>query len=212
MKKIQHNAVSIVFLSVLIVSMVFMLTGCGIFNQGPTARFSISEATEDNTYMVGEELTFDASASSDSNGSIASYDWDFNGDGNFTDTGKTTKHTYSSAGTYSVSLKITDDSGATGVKTKEITVQAPVHLHASFTISDYSPNVGDTLTFDASSSTGDIANYKWDFDYNTGIDLTTTNASVTHTYTQTGSYMVHLTINDGQGDKATSAVTLEVKE
>ncbi|MCF7876415.1 PKD domain-containing protein [Candidatus Bipolaricaulota bacterium] len=212
MKKIQHNAVSIVLLSVLIVSMVFMLTGCGIFNQGPTARFSITEATEDNTYMVGEELTFDASASSDSNGSIASYDWDFNGDGNFTDTGKTPKHTYSSAGTYSVSLKVTDDSGATDVKTKDIEIQAPANLFASFTVSPHSPKVGETVTFDASSSTGDIANYKWDFNYNTGIDVTTTNASVTHTYTQTGSYMVHLTINDGEGDKATSGMTVEVKE
>jgi len=59
---------------------------------------------------AGEEITFDGSASSDSDGTIAQYDWDF-GDGS-TGTGETAVHSYDQAGTYTVTLTVTDDAGA----------------------------------------------------------------------------------------------------
>jgi PKD domain len=66
-------------------------------------------------------LTFDGSNSSDSDGSIVSYDWDF-GDG-ATGTGVSPSHTYATGGTYIVWLTVTDDGGATGTDTTTATIQ-----------------------------------------------------------------------------------------
>ena len=55
-----------------------------------------------------------------SDGEIVSYHWDF-GDGT-TGTGKNIEHTYSSAGTYNVTLTITDEFGNTDSKIKDHTV------------------------------------------------------------------------------------------
>ena len=60
------------------------------------------------THSVSElVVSFDASGSSDSDGSIASYQWDF-GDGS-NGTGKTVSHTYVAAGSYTATLTVTDD-------------------------------------------------------------------------------------------------------
>ena len=67
-------------------------------------------------------VDFDASASSDSDGSIASYEWDF-GDG---DSGQGSSplasHTYDSAGSYTVLLTVTDNDGATGTASLAVVV------------------------------------------------------------------------------------------
>lgn len=83
-------------------------------NQSPTASFGSGSS--------GLAASFDASGSSDPDGSVASYAWDF-GDGS-TGTGATATHTYAAAGTYSVKLTVTDNSGATGSVTKSVTVGA----------------------------------------------------------------------------------------
>ena len=59
----------------------------------------------------GEEVTFEASESTDPDGSITKYEWDFDGDGTFDATGKRVTRTFS-AGEHTVTLRITDDSGA----------------------------------------------------------------------------------------------------
>jgi PKD repeat protein len=73
------------------------------------------------TGTAGIALTFDGSGSSDSDGSIVSYDWDF-GDG-ATGTGVAPSHIYATGGTYTVSLTVTDDGGATGTDTTTATIQ-----------------------------------------------------------------------------------------
>jgi PKD repeat protein len=95
-------------------------------NTAPTAAFS-SSATD----LVA---SFDASASADADGTIASYAWTF-GDGS-TGTGKTTNHTYLSAGTKTVSLTVTDDRGASQSVTKTVTVTAPVTPPGTITLTD----------------------------------------------------------------------------
>ena len=66
-------------------------------------------------------VNFDGSASSDSDGSIASYTWYF-GDGN-SGTGKTITHTYTTEAAFTAVLQVTDDMGATGTSSTAIIVQ-----------------------------------------------------------------------------------------
>jgi len=87
-------------------------------NELPTASFT-AEPTNGETPL---DVSFDASDSSDPDGSINSYDWDF--DDGSTGTGETTSHTYDSAGNYSVELTVTDKEGATSKDTSQVTVEA----------------------------------------------------------------------------------------
>ncbi len=72
--------------------------------------------------MTNLAVAVDASGSTDSDGTIASYAWTF-GD-NSTGTGKTASHTYAAAGSYQVSLTVTDNKGATNTVTKTVTATA----------------------------------------------------------------------------------------
>ena len=77
-----------------------------VSNRAPVASF-----TESATVVAqGEMISFDASGSYDPDGTIVAYLWDF-GDGNAA-TDVTVDHAYSEAGTYTVTLTVTDDDGA----------------------------------------------------------------------------------------------------
>ena len=89
--------------------------------QKPTPSFTLST----NTPIVGEAITFDGSSSSDRDGSIQTYEWDFDGDGT-TDVTRTVPlatHTYSNQGTFAVSLTVTDDDGTSDILTETIEVR-----------------------------------------------------------------------------------------
>lgn len=84
----------------------------------PTAAFTI----DDSTVSPGDTVTFDASQSTDSDGTIQSYQWDF-GDGN-TATGQSVTHSYSADGTYTVTLTVSDDDGIFDSATDTVSVSS----------------------------------------------------------------------------------------
>jgi len=84
------------------------------------------------TGSVGQPVQFDGTASYDPDGTIVAYRWGF-GDGGF-GTGPVSTHTYSSAGTYTVSLTISDDSGETGAATTTVEITDSGPGHGSWTV------------------------------------------------------------------------------
>ncbi len=90
-------------------------------NKRPTATFQAPGSAK-----VGAVVSFDASASSDADGTIARYEWDLDGNGTYeTDTGASplASSTYAKAAAVSVHLRVTDDKGATGTAVRVLTVE-----------------------------------------------------------------------------------------
>jgi len=84
--------------------------------QPPVANFTYSPRTP----TINQKITFNASNSTDLDGNITSYKWNFGDETN--GTGEITTHSYSSAGNYSVTLTVRDDDGATKSTFKIVTV------------------------------------------------------------------------------------------
>jgi serine protease len=92
-------------------------SGCGGTPPPPGNIDPVSSFTTSCTLLA---CSFDASASSDSDGTIVSYDWTY-GDGN-TGTGVNAANTYAASGGYSVTLTVTDDEGATDSSSQVVDV------------------------------------------------------------------------------------------
>ena len=93
-------------------------------NQPPNASFTVTP----NPATTGQTVAFNGTASSDPDGTITKYEWDLDGNGSFeTDTGATptTSRSYTTAGSVSVKLRVTDNQSGTSVATKTLTVQNP---------------------------------------------------------------------------------------
>jgi len=86
-----------------------------------TNKPPVADAGLDQTVLVNTVIDLDGSASYDTDGTIVSYDWNF--DGTNTGIGETTTHTYTATGTYTVVLTVTDDDGAIGTDTVQIIVE-----------------------------------------------------------------------------------------
>ena len=74
-------------------------------DQPPVASFSVPVA------LSGTPVGFDASASSDPDGSIADYDWEFGDGSTETSGGPSPQHTYANRGSYEATLTVTDNEG-----------------------------------------------------------------------------------------------------
>jgi PKD repeat protein len=87
-------------------------------NTPPVASFTWTPSIP----KVGETVTFDASTSTSNGVTIVSYEWDF-GDGEHA-TGKIVTHTYTTAGTYTITLNVTDSLGFWDIEQKQIQIEA----------------------------------------------------------------------------------------
>jgi PKD repeat protein len=177
-----------------VVTTLALKAGTGAVNQPPTAAFASS--------CNGLTCAF-TSTSSDPDGSISAYNWNF-GDG-ATSQVQNPSHTYTAGGTFTVTLTVTDNQNATNSVSHSVTVaavnQPPV---ASFTKSCS----GLTCSFTSTSSDpdGSIASYSWTF----GDGGTSTAANPSHTYAAGGTYTVTLTVRDNGGASASTSQSVTV--
>jgi PKD repeat protein len=88
--------------------------------QPPAASF---EATPNPGYTE-RDITFDASSSTDGDGQVAKYEWDWTADGTYDESGTspTATHNYDHADTFTVRLRVTDNDGQTGTTDRTVQV------------------------------------------------------------------------------------------
>jgi PKD repeat protein len=178
-------------------------------NQPPVADFSWTPQNPN----PGQTITFDASASHDPDGTIVLYEWDWNNDGVYEEshTTPTATHSWSNAGNYPVTLRVTDDDSATDTETKTVNVivnQPPV---ADFSWTPQNPNPGQTITFDASAShdpDGTIVLYEWDWNNDGVYEESHTTPTATHSWSNAGNYPVTVCVTDD--DSATGTIIKNV--
>jgi PKD repeat protein len=91
--------------------------------QSTTAQLNVPPAASFTFACSGLACSFDGSGSSDPGGGTLGYAWFF-GDGT-TASGPIVSHTYAAGGSYTVTLRVTDNGGAAGVATKPLTVTQP---------------------------------------------------------------------------------------
>ena len=143
--------------------------------------------------------------STDSDGTIASHSWDF-GDG-ATSAEQNPTHAFAEEGTYTVSLTVTDDGGASNTISRDVEVTHPYQPNAVPAASFISSSTDLSCSFTNTSTDpdGDPLTYSWDF----GDGATSTATNPSHEYSSAGQYTVTLTADDGTDiDTATATVTV----
>ena len=159
-------------------------------NVAPTAAFQSS--------VNGQQVTFDASGSSDSDGTITNYAWNF-GDGQTQNTNvPTVVHDYASPGNYTVTLVVRDNENANSPQASaNVFIDAPnAQPVADFNVTLF----GKDVTVDgaaSSDSDGTIVNYRYDFGDGTPV-VNSATPSVAHTYAVASDYTVTLTVTDNE--------------
>lgn len=170
-------------------------------------ELSTNPPSADFSFTVNELNVSFSNQSSDSDGTVVSYEWQF-GDGQ-TSNLENPSHSYNSAGTYTVSLVVTDNDGQTGSVSKNVTVTQDSNVPtANFTFSqnDLSVDFTDTST----DVDGTIDTWLWTF----GDGQTSTTANPSHTYASAGTYTVTLDVsdNDGLTDTTSQQVTVSIDD
>ena len=157
-------------------------------------------------------MTLDGSASTDSDGTIVGYRWDFDGDGTIDaqTTSATVSHTYA-AGDWHVGLTVVDDDGTTSTPTLvEVRSSNPPTARASV---PSKAKGGTPVTLDASASSdsdGTIVSYH--FTFGDGTEIVSTTPVVTHVWSpaRATTYGWTLVVTDDTGVRAGTQGTIKI--
>ena len=174
----------------------------------PSARFIPDFTVTPSAPGQGQNVVLDGSLTSDPDGAVVSYSWDF-GDGS-SGTGKTTSHAFSRVGALSVTLTVADALGRAASATKAVTVGGGAEPTVDFNFSPTTPGINQDIRFVATAQSGvaghSIVSYAWDM----GSGAPKQGSVVTKSYDTAGTYNVTLTVTDDLGltKTTTKAVTV----
>jgi len=191
----------------------------------PSAPAGVIPPIADFAYLpanpeAGAIILFNATLSTDPDGQITSFAWDFDGDGETDSAAAIVNHSFPEDGVYDVSLTVTGNSGSTDTLTLQVVVGSGVAAPpatlitllppiADFEYSPANPQTGSLVLFNGTLSTdpdGVIAAYAWDFNGDNVIDSSA--AIAEHSFLIEGTYAVSLTVTDNSG--STDTHTLQV--
>ncbi len=191
-----------------------------VSNMKPTAAFSVLTSP----LIAGDEANFTGAASTDVDGTIVKYEWDFDGDGeadvtsvpgNSTPAAATAKWTFPEAGEYSISLKVTDNTGGFDQLDSNVVVTGrPV---PAGTATPTSPLKNELVSFNAAGSHdsdagGSIVKYEWDLDGNGSFEISgATAVTATKSYPNAGTIVARLRVTDNVGATATQLIAITVR-
>jgi PKD repeat protein len=175
-------------------------------NRPPVAAMSATPTSG----LAPLTVAFSSAGSGDSDGSLSSYLWSF-GTGE-TSSAANPSYTYTLPGTYTASLRVTDDKGATDTATILISVvapasvpnQPPTAVASAAPASGAAPIIVSFSSAGSADADGAIVSYLWQF----GTGATSSAPNPTYTYATPGVYTATLTVTDDKG--ATSVKTLLV--
>lgn len=175
-------------------------------NQHPIAALSVTKSNLD--------VTADATGSSDPDGNVDHYLFDF-GDGTpvVNTTNPVAQHTYvpgdGLAHSYTVKVTVVDNEGAGTDKSQSVTVQAAnVDPVSSFTATVDHLDVGVNGSASIDPDGGTIVSYKWNWG-DGQANTTTTGPTADHTYATAGHYTITLTVTDNRGGTNSSTQDVE---
>ena len=185
------------------------LTEITINNRAPDPAFTIEPAAG----TVKTEFTFNPALSSDLDGNIVRYFWNFS-DG-ISSSQATPKHTFNDDIVYNISLTVWDDDGT---KSQELTKQLRIQNlppEATFSYSPSFPNSTEVITF---NSTGTFdpddelltLDYIWDF--GDGSNFVFNDTIVQHNYSKPGTYNVTLWVIDDNGESGKMVLQITINE
>ena len=180
-----------------------------IVNRAPTATFTKNPTSP----KTGEQVTFTSTAG-DPDGDPLTHTWDLDNDtvfGEVGETGSSVSRSFTPAGTYPVSHRVTDIHGAQSTTTQHIAVanRAP---SASFTIFPEDPLTEQLVTFDSTGSSdqdGVIASRAWDLD-NDGAFDDGASTTASRMFELPGTYTVRLKVVDNLSAEAVLQKTVTV--
>ena len=152
-------------------------------NQPPVAAF---------TWTCDElRCSFDSDGSSDSDGRIDRFSWNFD-DGSGSDD-RNPRHDYTAAGTYNVALTVTDDDGASSSVTHQVSA-TPDNKTPDADFDVRCQDLTCTFTDKSKDDDGSIVSRSWNYG-----DGSPPSDVPSHTYSAPGKYTVTLTVTDNQG-------------
>ena len=173
-------------------------------NRLPIASFTFSPSAP----RVDQPITL-TSTSTDPDGSIASYAWDYDNNGTVDSTSASPTVRFGTPGQHPVRLTVTDGSGTPAEVVQNIPVGQPPT--AGFTFSPVAPVAPSIVTFTSTSTdpNGFVASVDWDLNGDGVFDDAQGNV-VSHAYLTAGTYHVSVRATDNEGIASISSQTITV--
>ena len=183
-----------------------------IITIAPATPLNFTVAAAPNPVAVGSPTTVTATFEGTAPTNVSRYEWSF-GDGSTTTTsGRSVNHVYSTTGTKNARVTVRTNDGKSGTGSTQIVV---TRTTLNFTLSA-SPNPTNTgtlttlsVTYEGATPTN-IAGYDWNFGDGQPA-TTTTGRSVTHVYTQVGTWTATVTVRTTDGESGTSTTQVVVR-